>query len=140
MDNDKGYNRCPACSRRIDAMRALFGSETAAFRCRGCNKRLVKKTATIAFSAAAIVSWYALKDRFGWAGWQTWASLAVFLAIVTTITLMMTRVRLATEHDPDPEPELHGPVREGPPPLDPSFRGMSGPPEDKASGDKSRND
>jgi hypothetical protein len=136
MKTEARINRCPACGRRIDPWRAIIGNEKTAFRCKGCEVRLVKKGARASLGAAAFVGWFGVRMRYGWDGWQTWAAFLGISIVLVVIAATSTRVRLATADDPDPLPKQK--IPDGPPPLDPVFRGMSGPPPEarkRSSGD-----
>lgn len=126
---DVRMNSCPACGRRISAYRALLGNEKFAFRCKGCDTRLVKKTVRFSLIAVCLLIFWRVENQYGWAGWQTWATIAAVFAFTGVYALTLARVRLAGAGVEDPPPP-YSPSRPppGPPSLDPHFRGSKGPP------------
>jgi len=136
MAAETTYNHCPACGRRIDARRAIINSEVVAFRCKGCDARLVKKTGRAALGVVAVIAVLSVRSYYGW-GWPTWLAFALIVGGLSVYALNRTSVRLATADDPDPAPKDK--IPDGPPPLDPTFRGASAPPGAKAPREETSN-
>jgi uncharacterized protein (DUF983 family) len=128
---EPGNLSCPTCGKRVSFRRLLLGSGRVAFTCGHCGARLVKKTSAAWIGLVGFTAVWLVQVRYGYASWITWAAFAVVAAVIVAISLRLVRIRLATADDPDPPPKETMPP--GPPPLDPTFRGSSGPPP-KADG------
>lgn len=74
-----------------------------------------------------------LENNFGYFSWQWTGGFVVVLLLTTLLSWLTVRVRLATDDLKDP-PSIALPkfeTRDGVPPLNPHFRGSSGPPPDR---------
>ena len=124
-------NACPSCGKRISAMRLLLGNEKYAFKCAGCDERLVKRTRGIALATTAGGMVETLANSRGYFSLEVLVAVLAAFGAAALLAFATVSVILAGPDDPDkPEPvdEPRGQVRDGPSPLSPTFRGMSGPP------------
>jgi predicted RNA-binding Zn-ribbon protein involved in translation (DUF1610 family) len=125
-------NACPSCGKRISAMRLLLATEKYAFRCAGCGERLVKRTRAIAlgFTAGTLVA--SLAGSRGYFSVEVLVAFLAALAVTSLVAFATVSVTLAGPDVPDmPAPaadDKSGEVGDGPPPVSPTFRGMSNPP------------
>ena len=108
---------CPVCGTQISIGLVAFGSEKSAFRCAGCNTRLMKKSLRIVAVLGVLTAWFLVKQTYGWGAWPTWAAAAALMVVVIVWSMLVVNVRLATPEDPErtkaPPAEK---IPDGPPP------------------------
>lgn len=126
----RALNACPACGAPLSLRQIAMGPEKFAIRCRTCGARLWKRTRTFWFITLSVAATIRISNEFGVFSWQWALGFAVTAAVTTLLAWVTVRVRLAPDDMEDP-PSLALPeydVPDAPPPPDPTFRGMSGPP------------
>lgn len=113
---------CPACWRMLDVQTLTWGQEDHAFPCKGCGARLAKKNRFIPVMFVGGVAIF-LGGRFVLPPGATFWAMIGWVIALFLVGLQTTRVWIAGDDVPDLPP-----VRKDPPPLSPTFRGMSAPP------------
>ena len=129
---DHARAACPTCGKGLTFTQLTLGPEHHAIRCKHCNARLVKRTS--AFPILIVggvvilgVTYFMFNGIFRFA-------VPVWLGVLAVVGYLTTEVRIAGDDVPDaPNEDLPS----GPPPLDPHFRGSSGPPPVRDPDDRS---
>jgi len=87
----------------------------------------------MSLSIAGVLALSATTRAYGMISWEYAAALVLILAVLAIVAHLTVRVTLASDDVPD-LPSTKFPkfeTRSSPPPLDPTFRGSSGPPPER---------